>query len=356
MTDHSKVSAILSQANVGASQCHPIWICSTLTLLRNLEKFNFPSKLDDDSRKQIMGLISTQLMDYEGLSEPQLFKMDETSARDKELLFEHFLATHPFVHAQRGEGFIIDKKGTTLAVINMEDHLELTRMDCGDEPEKSFESLVKLETDVGKTLNYAFSSTFGFLTTNPAHAGTGFLARAFLQVPGIILTKQLETIVEKHKTEFINIAGLTGSESSDFVGNVVMISNAFTLGITEEKVLSEVRTFATHLLVEEKGLRARLQTQPRSEIRDQVGRAYGLLKHSYQIETFEALNALSLLKLGLDVNWISGITHSKLNELFFNCRRAHLLFQVAENTPQEELARQRAIFLQKGLEGLQLAV
>jgi protein arginine kinase len=80
---------------------------------------------------------------------------------------------------------------------------------------------------------------------------------------------------------------------------------------------------------------------------DQVSRAYALLTHSYQIEEIEALNALSVLKLGVDLEWVKGVTTEALNALFFSCRRSHLLTHFKEEIKQEELAHKRAEFIHK---------
>ena len=51
-----------------------IWLASSLTLLRNLEKFNFPGKLSTDKRKQLVTLISRDLLEMEALKNPKLIK------------------------------------------------------------------------------------------------------------------------------------------------------------------------------------------------------------------------------------------------------------------------------------------
>ncbi len=150
------------------------------------------------------------------------------------------------------------------------------------------------------------------------------------------------------------VAGLTGPLTTELVGDVLVASNAYSLGHKEEKILSVIRTFTTQLAVEEKGLRTRLATDGNVTIKDKVGRAFGLVKYSFHLETFEALNALSLLKLGVDAGWIKGTDRAQLNELFFACRRANLLVQVAEDIPQQELAHRRSQYLRQSLENLQL--
>lgn len=355
MTDNSRVAPLLLKENPWSQQDSPIWLCTTLSLIRNVQKLHFPTRLDDEERKQLLSVVGEELSRVKGLQNPQLFKMEECSARDKELLFEHFLSTHPYVHPQPGEGFLIDEGGHFLAAINMEDHLEFTRLELGDEMEQSLARLVGIESEIGNSLNYAFSPTYGFLTSNPAHAGTALIARIFLQIPAIRKMGLLEQCVEQHKTEFVHLTDLSGGHG-DFVGDIVVITNNYTLGVSEESIFSELRTFATHLLVEEKGQRTKLHHDERPDVKDQVSRAYGLIKHSYLIETYEALNALSLLKLGLDVGWITGTNRTTLNELFFNCRRAHLLCLAGDTVPQESLSHYRALYLRKELDKLQLSV
>jgi protein arginine kinase len=94
----------------------------------------------------------------------------------------------------------------------------------------------------------------------------------------------------------------------------------------------------------------RLQKIPRADVTDQISRAFGLLLHSYQLQTKETINALSLLKLGLSLGMISGITPQQIHALFFLCRRPHLakLAKVPSTDPQE-LAHERAAFLHKEL-------
>ncbi|MEI8125333.1 MAG: protein arginine kinase, partial [Parachlamydiaceae bacterium] len=93
-----------------------------------------------------------------------------------------------------------------------------------------------------------------------------------------------------------------------------------------------------------------------ADFKDKVSRAYGILVHSYQIEVIEALNALSLLKLGVAVGWISGIDNSGINELFFNCRRAHLLYQCKDKLNQEEIPHKRSERIHEALRNVKLLI
>ncbi|MES2121825.1 MAG: protein arginine kinase, partial [Chlamydiota bacterium] len=142
----------------------------------------------------------------------------------------------------------------------------------------------------------------------------------------------------------------------ELIGDILVISNVFTLGVNEENILQSIQSVSMRLMALEKTLRAHLLTEDHAEIKDQISRAFGLLLHSYQLQTKEALDALSLIKLGVNLDWISGITDDQLNTLFFKCRRAHLLQTLGETqtSDPQHIARKRAEFLHKNMQGVTL--
>ncbi len=86
-------------------------------------------------------------------------------------------------------------------------------------------------------------------------------------------------------------------------------------------------------------------------LKDKMSRAYGLLLHSYQLETKEALNALSQIKLGIDLGWIQGINDQEINELLFRCRRAHLAQSHEKiSLHTKDLSEARAAYLHEKLQ------
>lgn len=355
MTANNKKTSILSQNKPWSENANSIWLASTIGLSRNIEKFKFPSKLSADRKKQIISLVSKDLLAASGLVQPFLIKAEEIDFQEKEFLSEHFLSLHTYNQAHTGEGFVLDKSGEFIAELNMRDHLHLQLIDCKGELETAWSRLVKIETDVGKTLNYSFLPKFGFLTADPTQCGTALVVNVYLQLPGLIHSGTIDETLEKLADESINIMGIQGSPT-EIIGDVIVAQNNYTLGITEENIISSLRNFTTKILVEENSTRSRIKRDDSSDFKDKVSRAFGILIHSYQIEAIEALNALSLLKLGADLKWVSGIGNKELNELFFNCRRAHLLNRFSEKIGQEEILHKRAEYIHKALKNVKVVI
>ena len=57
---------------------------------------------------------------------------------------------------------------------------------------------------------------------------------------------------------------------------------------------------------------------------DQIGRAYGVLSHAHSISSKEALNQLSVIKLGIDLGLFPESHRFSVDELFIETQPAHL--------------------------------
>lgn len=351
----SDLPVLFTQKKPWDSNDNSIWLASTLTLYRNIDKFKFPLKLDYDRRKQVISLLSKEFLNCSLLDNPSIMHSEQITPLQKEFLVEHFLSSQSFHQAHSGEAFIFEESGEFLAALNMQDHLQLQLIDSHGELESAWNRLIQIETKIGKAVNYSFSSKYGFLTANPNLCGTGLVISVFLQIPALIHTEAIDGVLEKIADDSLSVSGIQGNPS-EIIGDLLVVQNNYTLGMTEENIISSLRSFTTKLLVEENSVRARICNESSGDIKDRVSRAFAILIHSYQIETVEALNAISLLKLGVELGWITGITLTAINRLFLSCRRAHLLLQYGDQIKQEEISHKRAEFIHQMLKSVKLVI
>jgi protein arginine kinase len=355
MTENSKPHAIFCENKLWGDNNSSLWLASTINFLRNIEKYNFPGKLSAERRKQIVWLVSKELSEMSELAHPCLLKAEDLSVLQKEFLVEHFLTPYSFQQAGTGEAFILEDKGEFMATLNLRNHIQLELIDTQGDLENAWNKLVKIESQLGKAVNYSYSAKFGFLTADPIHCGTALLVTVFLQVSGLVHTGKIDEVLDQIADDNLLITGIQGSPT-EIIGDVLAVQNNYTLGLTEENIISILRSFTTKILVEERACRTQIRQQDNPVIKDKISRAYAILIHSYQIEAVEALNAISLLKLGVDLGWIEGVTIEQLNLLFFNCRRAHLQCQFEQKIAQEETLHKRAEFIHKTLANVKLKI
>lgn len=331
------------------SDANPIWPASSFVLQRNMAKRHFPSKLSEAGFGQTLELLKSALLSSSELAHPTAILAEEIHPTDKEFLFEHFLCMDSFQHTLSGQAFIVDETSKFLSLINIQDHLHLQIIDCKADWQASWNRLTKLENDIGNKIEYAYSPRFGYLTSDPAACGTGLIVSLYLHVPALIHTGQLQEALLKQKEEDVLALGFQGS-IDELVGDFIILRNRYTLGLSEENIFHALHATAMKLMLTEKTIRTHLQQENNTDIKDKISRAYGLLIHSYQLQTKEALNALSMMKLGVDLGWISGINDHQINEIFFKCRRAHLCHQFKDKAiDQQDIGRKRADFVKQAL-------
>lgn len=337
-TPNNKFSLRLLDAHPWRDNSNPIWLATTLKLYRNVSRYLFPSKLESVRQKQLLDVMAKSLCSIKDLHQAVFLQGDEISSLEKQFLFEHFLFLQGLQEAcHKTEGFIVDDSGKFLAVLNLKDHLQMQLIDCQQDLENGFAEILAIESELGKMFEWAYNTRFGFLTADPRHCGTGLVVRLFLHLPALLTTGDLPGLIES--SEAVEASGMMGGPLTECVGDIVVVSNRFTLGLSEEEIIRALRLVASRLVAEEK--KARQVLMQDDALKNRISRAYGLLLHSYQFETEETLSCLSLCKLALDMGFLTGIDHQKLNALFFDSRKAHLL-SLHEETSNEEVTKSRA--------------
>ena len=326
-------------------------LASLILLKRNIDRFLFPSKLDKEKKSQILSLLSQPLVTEN--KDLNLIKGEECSSVDKEWLQEHFFSPHPLQEFQKGEGILLSE-GPFSAIFNLHEHLQLQFLGSKNEIDEGWNYLSKKDDALQEAASFAFSPYFGFLTSNPKEAGTALEVQILLQTPALSLFREEEHLLfgEEDRIEALPLF----SHNPGVERSLLLIRNRFSIGLSEAQILSLVKGFADKVIAKEIFLRKRLIEKEEGATKDRVSRAFGLLVHSYQIETLEALDAFGWLKLGLENGWITGVTRVKLNQLLIQVRRAHLTQVIAADAPREELLHKRSELLHRELGGTKLLV
>ncbi len=333
----SVLPSYITQSNPWEKRTHPIWLSSLVSLKRNIASFCFPAKLNTLELEH-----SLQLINQAFSTQKDFFSLpaEKLKALDKELLFEYFLCEESFQNCFNGQGFVLNKTGQFFAQLNIQDHINMQWIDSIGDLENSYTQLASIETDLGASLPFAYNTTFGYLTTNPAVCGTGLRISAYLHIPALVFLKKLPHLKEQDPAITLQF----------LVENIAILRNRYTLGVSEEDILRSLCTNINSWIALEEKARAQLSDNQLLEAKDAVSRAYGLLMHANLIQTKEALNSLSLLKWGSDMGWVEGFNNALFNQLFFNCQRAHTshLFSIPEKN-LDDLCAARATHIKKTL-------
>lgn len=333
-----------------------IWLATTFSLSRNLSIFKFLPCLTPDKKLEVLNAVQ-QCFAQLDIENFYFVMLKDLSLWQKEFLFEHFLFPYHSIDNSEGEAFIIHDSGEILVAVNLQDHLILHAIDLYGNPEKILKRLVQLDCQLHTCLSFAFSSDFGFLTTNPLVCGTALKAQCFLHLPALLQSqKELEWMDKECEVSF---SGLL-PEVEGFPGNILVLSNTYTLGLTEEQILSTLQIWVSKLIVAEKFARKQSKADSSDDLKNHILRSLGVLTHSYCLDLDEALNTLSWLQLGLNLQYVfckEQSLHRSFVPLFWLVRRGHLAWmhqpEEQKNLEREMITQLRANVLKTFAEALE---
>ncbi len=293
-----------------------IVMSSRIRLARNFQKYPFPIISSEDRMKEILDFFKQE---YKGQSfrdykDFEVVEMSELQQIEKRVLVEkHLISPHLTDHSKNSASLISQNEQVSI-MINEEDHIRIQLYFPGFQLDRALEQASQLDDWLEEKVDYAFDENRGYLTACPTNVGTGMRASVMMHLPALAMTQQINRMTPAINQLGLVVRGIYG-EGSEALGNIFQISNQITLGKSEEDIVEDLHSVVRQLIDQERKARQTLMHRSGMQIEDRVFRSYGVLKHSRIIESKEAANCLSDLRLGIDLGFIDHIPKTILNEL-----------------------------------------
>jgi protein arginine kinase len=295
-----------------------------------------------------MNLVKEAVEHLPEMVESYSENLEALSPLEKQVLVERHLISRE--HAAKGVGsaVVMNAPQSLSVMINEEDHLRMQAIRCGLQLDNVFKMINSVDSELECSLQFAYSAELGYLTACPSNVGTGMRASAMLHLPGLVMSDQINKIINSVNKIGLAVRGLHG-EGTEAMGNLFQVSNQTTLGEAEEEIIGRLNRVIEQVIEHEQNARALLAQRKSITLHDQIGRAYGLLCHSYSISSKEALNLLSIIKLGIDLSVFPDAHRFPVDELFIETQPAHLQkgAQVAKMSSEERDALRATIIRAK---------
>lgn len=328
-----------------------IVMSSRVRLARNLRSAAFPGWAKKPERvklfERLRGAVERLPVMAEGFSD----SMENLSTLDKQILVERHLISREHAVKGAGSGLVLSRDAAFSVMINEEDHLRMQAIQPGYQFRAAWAALDEVDTELSKSLDYAFSPELGYLTACPTNVGTGIRVSAMLHLPGLVLNEQINPIIQSVNKLGLAVRGLYG-EGTEALGNVFQVSNQMTLGESEVTIIHRLEKVVTQLIEHEENSRAVLLEKKLKLLLNQIGRAYGILANAHSVASKEAMNLLSLLRLGIDLQLFPGVGRELNEELFLLIQPAHLQRTRTEKLTGDERDLLRADLLRERLKSV----
>lgn len=319
----SKIIANTGEWLSGDGPHRQIVVSSRVRLARNIKGKPFPGWAKKAERIDVLKIAKSAVEQLPEMAESFSENLEALSPLEKQVLVERHLISRE--HAAKGVGSAVVMNGpqTLSFMINEEDHLRMQAICAGLQLGKVFAMINQADSELEPMLDFAYHPRLGYLTACPTNVGTGMRASAMLHLPGLVMSEQMNKIINSVNKIGLAVRGLHG-EGTEAMGNLFQVSNQTTLGEAEEEIIERLNKVIETVIEHEQNARLLLLQRKPITLLDQIGRAYGALSYAHSISSKEALNQLSIIKLGVDLGLFPEAHRCPVDELFIETQPAHL--------------------------------
>jgi len=314
-----------------------ITLSSRVRLARNLRGRPFPEKLRPEGRLDLRQRVMEAAREILPVQEC----LPDLPALSRRRLFENHLISGALLKGCPESGICMNEDRTRSVLINEEDHLRIQALRPGLALHDVWADVNGLDDAMESTLDYAFSSSLGYLTSCPTNVGTGMRASVMMHLPGLVLLKEMEPIMNGLSKIGLTVRGRWG-EGTTAIGNMFQVSNQRTLGLSEDRIISDLEEIVKEIAGHEQNARERLKQERAMFIADLVARAEGILASACLMTAQEALERLSELRLGIALGLTKGIRMQQVDQWLLELQPAHLQTLAGREMKTEERDLERA--------------
>ncbi|MEY2546755.1 MAG: protein arginine kinase [Verrucomicrobiota bacterium] len=346
-----KFSSVISTAGEwlrGEGPHHQIVVSSRVRLARNLRNRAFPGWAKKAERTAVLELIKPRVEELADMQDSFSEGLQELTPVEKQVLVERHLISREHAAKGAGSGVVMNRKQTLSVMINEEDHLRMQAIRSGLQLKQAHKLVDKIDSALEGRLDFAYDQHLGYLTACPTNVGTGMRASAMLHLPGLVLSELINQVIQAVSKIGLAVRGLYG-EGTEAMGNLFQISNQTTLGEKEDEIIARLSKVIETIIEKEHDARQVMMQKKPNTLWDQIGRAYGVLTFAHAMSSKEALNLLSIIKLGVDLGAFPEDRRLPIDELFIDTQPAHLQKSSQQKLNAEERDHLRAQIIRERL-------
>ena len=336
---------------VGGDVDTAVVLTSRIRLARNVRMLPFPGWATKEQRRQAMALIQPVVQMMRPMKDAFCQTLSGLTSVQKQVLVERHLISREHAARNEGSAAVIERRQSLSIMINEEDHLRMQSIRPGLNLRVAFEALNDLDDELQESLTFAFDRKLGYLTTCPTNLGTGLRASAMLHLPALVLSEQINQVLNAIGRMGLAVRGLYG-EGTESLGNLYQISNQSTLGESERQIIERLERVIVEVVGHETNARLKLLEDDQMMLHDKIGRSYGILRHAWLIDSKEALNHLSLIRLGANLGFFPHETVRLCDNLLMEIQPAHLQLHSGKKLSPEQRDESRGQIIRTQLQNL----
>lgn len=324
-------------------------ISTRVRVARNIEKYKFPSLMTKEESDELTNEILNAIKDSDDEANYKFNIIRNLNPRERLVFIEEHLISPGLIQNLDKSSFLIRDDQRATIMINEEDHIRIQTLFPGLKLNEAWELCSEIDDNLEQKIDYAYDEKLGFLTSCPTNVGTGLRASVMVHLPCLAMTGHINTIIEALRKVGLTVRGLYG-EGSEALGNLYQISNQITLGQSEEDIIVKLNKVISQIVARERNTRRYLMESKALELEDKIYRSLGILTHSRLMSSKEAMNHLSNIKLGWDINLIQNKKLKEIVKLMIDIQPANIQKTLEKDMLSSERDNARAGIIRKFIE------
>lgn len=318
-------------------------ISSRVRLARNISGLKFPCAITPEEVATVEQVARTAAKE---VFDARFYRIRELDAAEKAYLVEgHYIS--PILLRSPYASLILSEDGKFSVMLQEEDHVRSQCILPGLALKDCFENVKEYDVALRGKARLAYDKQLGFLTACPTNVGTGMRASVMMFLPALSIMGKIDELEEELKSARLTIRGALG-EGSKGDGYRYQISNAVSLGVTEETIINRVESAAKRIKEIESKMLDDYYQRNRLPLEDSIMRSCALLR-SAKLMTQQELESLIVnVKIGIMLGLVS-IDKVNLDELALLCKPSSLMRLTKCGNSPLELDATRAQTIQKAI-------
>lgn len=292
-------------------------VSTRIRFARNISGHKFNSVATKEDEEKVLDIFKNNNV----VPELKFIRLSDLDELMQNSLVEKHVISRDILNAESA-GVLLNADENICVMINEEDHVRIQAMSPGLELEKTLKMAEDIDNKIAEKVEYAYSDLYGYLTTCPTNVGTGLRASVMLHLPALRITGRIGRVLDVVNKVNLDVRGVYG-EGTEAIGDMYQVSNKVSLGVTNQEIISSVKSIARKIIEQERNAREYLMTRG-IDFEDRVCRDYGILTYARKLSYDECAKLVSMVKLGVDLGIIKEIDSKKINEISIATKPATL--------------------------------
>ena len=365
-----------------AGNDNDVVLSTRVRLARNLANFPFPQKIRGTDGQRVQAIVFDAFNHLDNGDKFQAISIEKLDPLGSKILQERGVLSadeiiakkkNDIEDADRACGIVMRTDGKVSCTVNIADHMRIASFTPGLDVDGAYALCKEVDDGVQKNIQFAASYDYGYLTSAVTDSGSGMKLSLRVHLPSLSMLNRIPSIINDMNARGIVLSACYGASdlSSNTAGRGTSLGSYYQLSSTNSTSGSEfdqktsIAAAGWQLTDLERKARTECKETMPTVIRNEVYRAYALSRFSKFITLREAIDIISGVKWGKDMELLTGVTDAELHALLYRVQQAHLEFvlksgdfnfekDIADNT-EKKVCRLRALILQESFDDIHLA-